>query len=79
MFISVETASPLNMIFPGSFDFGMYLRKAMFSPKSDNREIKPIAEITVVARPTSVEENILAAIAQKTNPKKLIIAEFSIR
>ena len=70
---------PLNISFPGFFDRGMYLKNEIFNPSIENKVIKPIDEIAVVARPTSVEENSLAAIAQKINPKKLIISEFIIR
>tara|TARA_Y100000310_G_C20692707_1_gene823389 strand:+ start:4099 stop:4644 length:546 start_codon:yes stop_codon:yes gene_type:complete len=79
MFNNEETTNPLNTTFPGFRSLGKYLRKDMFSPKYENNAIKPINETIVVAIPTSYEENFLAAIAQKRNPKKLIKPEFRIK
>ena len=78
-FTILVNIKPLNINSPLFLDFGKYLKKELLNPKRDNNVIKPMIDITVVAKPISVELKFLAATTQKINPKRLIKIEFSIR
>ena len=73
------TMSPVLILSLFESERGRNLTKAASNPTSDSMAIIFITEISVVANPMLVVENIRATMSQKTKPKPAITTVASIR
>ena len=59
--------------------FSLNFRIETLKPRREMLATRVTAEMTAVAKPTSAEEKLFAAIVQKTKPKRAMIQEFKMR